>query len=209
MHGIETNKIQADFIVNNFGISCERTPLSESSFGDMRFNIVYHEDIISHLYDPIADFEVINRKLADNGILVFETGNFGDVRQRYYKLIKKFQYPDHLFLFGEGNLRELLMMTGFECVRIYRYSIVPQLMAVRNAEKATWFIKDRGGKTAGTLERGRPAEIQSVNINEHRVKQLPKNAFRYLSYLLRYKVGYVMPNKGRPQTVIVVARKRK
>ena len=55
-------------------------------------------------------------------------------------------------------------------------------------------------------------EVPSSNISNPKIsrfsfKQLIKNAYTYIFYLIRYKIGYVIPKKGRPQTVIFIARK--
>lgn len=99
VYGIELNSIQADFIRNVLAIPCEEHPLGESSFGGKSFDIIYHCDLLSHFYDPIAEFRMIHGKLSAGGLLVFETGNLGDVKERYYRVYTEFQYPDHLFFF--------------------------------------------------------------------------------------------------------------
>ena len=64
---------------------------------------------------------------------MFETGNYAEGREpRYYPLIGRFQYPDHLVFFGEAaSLRQLLVRTGFELLTITRYSTVPQLRLLK------------------------------------------------------------------------------
>ena len=120
VYGIEFNDIQAEFMRSKFGIYCEESPLDVSLFDGMKFDIIYHCDVLSHFYDPVSEFRKINDKLKKNGIVVFETGNFGDVKKEYYRFVIKFQYPDHLFFFSEKNFKELLGRTGFEFIKIYR-----------------------------------------------------------------------------------------
>ena len=145
-----------------------------------------------------------------NGIVVFETGNFGDVKEEYYRFVTKFQYPDHLFFFSENNLKELLKLTGFEFVEIYRYSILPQLMINKMLEKVINFVKSKTKtKKIDKHSRVLSYNISNSNISRFSFKQSIKNAYNFFFYLIRYKIGYVMPKKGRLQTVIVIARKRK
>lgn len=212
VYGVEFNGIQADFIRSKLGIPCEESPLDVSLFDGKKFDIIYHCDVISHFYDPILEFQKINDKLKKNGIVVFETGNFGDVKEEYYRFVTKFQYPDHLFFFSENNLKELLGQTGFEFIKIYRYSILPQLVISKTLKKVIDFIKSKG-KTNNIDKQnitGVPSSnISNSNISGFSFKQSIKNAYNYFFYLIRYKIGYVMPKKGRLQTVIVIARKRK
>jgi len=61
------------------------------------FDVIYHCDVVSHLHDPIADFRAMRGRLRDRGLLLFETGNLGDVPVDRLALVPRFQYPDHLF----------------------------------------------------------------------------------------------------------------
>jgi SAM-dependent methyltransferase len=202
--GIELNNIQADFIRNRLGIPCEESPLDASSFAGKRFDIIYHRDVISHFYDPIAEFRKMNERLKDNGFLIFETGNLGNVEEKYFKLFTSFQLPDHLFFFSEKNLKRLLRQTGFEFVRAYRYSKVPLL----------WIMRSLKTKTEQFAVRGEKTHLRKPNISFSKTSNLIfnyflRNAFNYFSYLMVYKIGYVIPKKGRPQSLFVIAKKRK
>ena len=208
-YGIEINNIKADFIRSKLGIPCEESPLDVSLFDGKKFDIIYHCDVISHFYDPISEFQKINDKLKKEGIIVFETGNYGDVKEKYYRFATRFGYPGHLFFFSENNIKELLGRTGFEFIKIYRYSILPELFISTMLKKVIDFTKSKGetnniGKDSIT---GVPFfNISNSNISGVKFKQLIKNAYLYFLYFIRYKIGYVMPKKGRPQTVII-ARK--
>jgi len=128
VYGIEFNETQANFIKEELNIPCEQSPLDDNTFDNEKFDLIYHCDVISHFYDPIAEFEKAKLKLKKNGFVVFETGNLGDVDYEYFKYYTKFQYPDHLFFFSDENIKTLLEQTGFELIRIYRFSILPQLI---------------------------------------------------------------------------------
>jgi 2-polyprenyl-3-methyl-5-hydroxy-6-metoxy-1,4-benzoquinol methylase len=58
-YGIEFNPIQATFIKNKLGIYCEETTLTGSLFNGRNFDVVYHCDVISHLFDSFKDFRNI------------------------------------------------------------------------------------------------------------------------------------------------------
>jgi 2-polyprenyl-3-methyl-5-hydroxy-6-metoxy-1,4-benzoquinol methylase len=139
--GIELNNVQVDFIREKFGITCYDSDLDVSMFGENKFDVVYHCDILSHLYDPIEELSKMNKIIKDDGILVFETGNVGDVEEGCFDLFESFQYPDHLFFFGEKSLDSLLRSTGFEMIEIYRYSILPHLLIFLYLKKVINIIK--------------------------------------------------------------------
>lgn len=215
-YGIEFNPIQANFIRDKLKIPCEESPLSTSVFEGKKFNIVYHCNVISHFFNPVSEFRKIHQKMKDGGMLVFETGNLGEVKQKYFKHFQKFQYPDHLFFFSSDNLVDLLENNGFEFIRIYRYSILPQLIAIkavsgiRNA--LTYFISRSNrqvrhspdGSSAGNLSGNNSQSSKTNSV----VKKPLRIGYSYFNYVLRYKIGHIALKTHRPQTVIVVARKK-
>src|SRR5579859_2740315 len=66
-HGIELNPVQSMFIQNTLHIPCEEQLLSPHSFGTQQFDVIYHSDVISHFYDPIAEFRTMYSKLKEQG----------------------------------------------------------------------------------------------------------------------------------------------
>lgn len=214
-HGLEFNPIQADFIRNQLRIPCEESPLSPEIFEGKKFDVVYHCDVISHLFDPISDFRTMNEVMKDGSFLIFETGNIGDVDQRYLRYFPKFQYPDHLFFFSTQNLLELLDNTGFCLEKIYRYSIAPELIA----RKALSGIKHSMAKYMSeppesmNKSYGNNALDDQSNIKasafsaKSSAKEGLKKMHKYFNYSVRYRVGRIAPKGHRPQTMIVVARK--
>jgi len=216
-YATELNPLQAEFICNTLHIPCAESPSPDALFGDRRFDVVYHCDVISHFYDPIGEFRKLNQKLNEGGWMVFETGNCGEVRPKYLRLLERFQYPDHLFFFTTDNLRDLLQRTGFELVQIRRYSIVAQLWATRltrrlarAVKRRAWAANGAGNKTPGEprngADRSRGASASSSPAGPS-VWNLLRLGWSYFNYLLRYKLGRIAPKAHRPQTVIVIARK--
>jgi len=203
VYAIEVNKTLAKFIRRKLGIPCEEHHLNVSSFGGKKFEIIYHCDVISHFCDPISEFEKINNKLKKGGLVVFETGNVGDVEEKYYKYFPSFQYPDHLFFFSVDNLKKLLSRTGFELISIYQFSILAELILLRMIKclipakpNAPEKLEGRNGRSYSHIE-----------ARESFLKQTITNFFFCFDFLVRYKLGYLLPKKGRPQTIIIVARK--
>ena len=216
-YGLEFNPIQANHIRNKLNIPCEESSLTSPVFDGKYFDVVYHCDVISHFFDPISDFRKINEKMKDGSFVVFETGNLGEVDQRYFKYIQLFQYPDHLFFFSNDNLIDLLERTGFEVVKIHKYSILPQLLAIRALSVVRKSIKRHILKSRAKgeyLSKGSSVDIQPAAYSQSFnaklfVKKCAGNILHYFMYVLRYKIGRIAPKAHRPQTVIVIARKRR
>jgi SAM-dependent methyltransferase len=184
--GIDLNKVQADKIAQN-GIECDTRPLAEA-FPDESFDIIYHCDVTSHFYNPIEEFSIMANRLKPGGILMFETGNFGDVDRKWYRRIPSFQYPDHLFFLSAGNVPTLLSRSGFELLRTYRFSRGLEMRLTRQS----------GGQVP-VNGAPRPAHTSKVSA-KHQVKSVVR-------YLLTHEIGGIMPASSSPQTMIVVARK--
>lgn len=203
---IEFNGIQVNHIREVLRIPCASVPLSEDPFHGKSFDVIYHCDVVSHFHDPIADFRSFHDALLPGGLMVFETGNIGDIDRRYYRLFERFQYPDHLFFFSRKNISSLLEASGFELLEVHRYSILPDLIVGRLRNRARRFLR----KVMGTRgSKGAPAQgMAPTNGAPSRDPlSLAKAVDQYLNYQLRYSVGKLAPKRRRPQTMIVVARR--
>lgn len=132
-HGIELGRIQAEHISKRLEIPCESRPLEPHSFRGRQFNVIYHCDVLSHLPDPVATHRDLAARLKPGGYLMLETGNLADLPPERYGIYPRFQYPDHLFFFGEKTLRLLFEAVGLESLRFYRWSIHPHLWLMRRA----------------------------------------------------------------------------
>jgi len=132
--GVEPNLIQAKYIRNRLELPCESRQLSDAYPSEL-FDVIYHCDVISHMYDPCTEFRTMRERLKPDGVLIFETGNMGDVRPDRLALVPQFQYPDHLFFFSTRNLESLLLLSGFYTVRQFRFSTVPDLLFRKAASR--------------------------------------------------------------------------
>jgi SAM-dependent methyltransferase len=208
---IEFNPSQAAHISGPLGIRCEGKPLSADPFAGQRFDVIYHCDVISHFYDPIAEFRSFHDALRDGGLVVFETGNLGDVDHRYFGAIEKFQYPDHLFFFSTANIEALLDATGFELIAVHRYAILLDLWATRWRTALRRLARKWRRKTQATplqeATEARPGTTRARAGDRGPLGWI-KACDQYLNYFIRYRIGAVMPRGRRPQTMIFVARKR-
>ena len=205
VHGIEMNPAQASFIRETLGIPCEAEPISEGSFNNSRFDVIIHVDVLSHLPDPVADFQVICSKLTDRGLMVLETGNFADVAPRYYKAVETFQLPDHLTFFGEGTLMELLRRTNFEPLSIRRYSLLPEFVATNLARRLVRSVRSLRSRRA--TDPGPATGLLRARESDRGLSRFIRRLAARAFVSLRYGAGRIAPKKGRPQTLIVFARR--
>ncbi len=200
-YAIELNPIEARWMNEKLHIPCEDAALNGSSFGGRQFDIVYHQDVLSHLYDPISVFHDINRALKKGGLLVFETGNIADLEKKYYKWFSQFFYPDHLFFFGEKSLRILLERTGFKCICIHKQAILLQLLL----QKILWRIKD-SLKDKKEVEEMRSAKDPASESKRLSLKRRLRLLYRYVTHYL-VRCGAILPKEGRPLKLLVITEK--
>jgi SAM-dependent methyltransferase len=192
---VELNHLQAEHIRSTLGV-----PVWQAiSDVEGRFDIVYHCDVLSHLFDPVSVFKEIRAVLNDGALHIFETGE-GDFDSKYERLFSTFQFPDHLFLFSQSSLAELLSLSGFKHVKTLRYSIVPQL----KFEKLISRVKGRRGQGVdGSRTAGTGTSVSATNLSG----RLTHSALAWVRHLARYGLGRMTPRSGRPQTIVVVTRK--
>lgn len=189
---VEANPILCSYL-SSVGIPSSRTLETDS-------DILYSCDVLSHFHDPLSEMRRMHSHLKEGGLLVLETGNFGDVQQRYLRRIPTFQYPDHLFFFGERALRELLRRSGFRVLYMRRYSLLPSLWVFRMKERIA-----SASATSGSAELQGSSSISTSPRSS--AVTWKRQAFSIALYYLRHGLGRLLPKRGRPQTIIVVAER--
>jgi hypothetical protein len=128
--------------------------------------------------------------LTSRGVLIFETGNMGDVRQDRLAMVSQFQYPDHLFFFSTRNIESLLQLSGFDPVRQLRFSIVPEMLL----RKAVSRFKCRRNGSEATTTRGTDSASFSSLVRAR------------VAMFTRYRLGAYFPMRDHHQTIITVAK---
>jgi SAM-dependent methyltransferase len=201
---VEPNRIEANAIRTRLHVPCVAS-LDELNPGEGTFDAVFHGDVLSHLSDPIREFRRLHTILRDGGLMAFETGNLADVEPRFLHHYPRFQLPDHLYFFGDATLSMLLHRTGFVRVSTRRYSILPTLRMEALLSRLRDVAVGSGKRQPGRS--GAQGAIQSPSsVRARAVKGLSVVAWTGI-YGLTYGVGAIAPKQGRPQTMLVVARK--
>ncbi len=82
-----------------------------------RYDVITIHDVIEHLTDPIACLRHLRRCLTPDGLLVLETPEWTPDRTADWK---HYRPREHVCLYGESSLRELVRRSGLETVRVTR-----------------------------------------------------------------------------------------
>lgn len=184
------NRKLADYISNKMGIKVANCEIENiDCFKGYKFDVIYHRNVLSHLYDPLEVFNVLNAKLKEDGVLIFETGNFGRLSKLWLKLIGKIGYPEHLYHFSQKAVKKLLKHSNFELVECRNYSIVlysllSKLLGEKHKNKKENFITNR----------------------KHNYVSFSDKIKGYMAFLLVYYLGRFCPVSW-PSTMIFVAKK--
>ena len=97
-----------------YGVPVRTATIEESGFGASMFDIIYSNDVIEHVLDPIKVFEEIDRLLLPGGVLILSTPN-GDRALLRRSRWGGFQSNlEHLWYFNARSLRGLCRMVDFE-----------------------------------------------------------------------------------------------
>jgi SAM-dependent methyltransferase len=84
-----------------------------------KFDAITMFDVIEHVENPLADLKKAHELLNPGGALVIITPNSGSIYARMLgKRWHHFVPPEHLTLFTESGLREVLTKAGFEVISV-------------------------------------------------------------------------------------------
>jgi SAM-dependent methyltransferase len=199
--GVELNPLQASYIRDKRGIPCLESLDGAEDLGAERFDVIYHRDVLSHFYDPQAEMQRLRALLKPGGLHIFETGNLADVEHRYLKLIKSFQYPDHLYFYGERSLHRLLEQTGFSLLHTYRWSVLPQFWLRSQIGRLRRTSTGAGGEAVESDMRPAPAGRWGTG------GEAARQALDLLYHGLQLSAGRIPVSGQVPQTLLVIARR--
>lgn len=178
--GVELNREAAEELEKKHGIPCESKVFSAATFGDRKFDVIFHRELIGRLRDPVQQLCEMKDKLNPHGQLIFETGNYADVSTARYKYLPRWADPEALHYYGESSIRELLKMAGFTRIQIISWSLRPELL----------LSPVLGGIRKVTKGRGIAARSRAR-----------------FKYFLRYTIGALSSDRSIPRTMLVWAMK--
>ena len=231
---IEPNKELREHLEQKLGL------LVASSLQDLiskgftqKINVIYHCDVLSHFPDPVKEFNLYNRLLEPNGYLIFETGNVGELSQKWFSFIGKLGMPDHLFFFSPKSIEQICSLTSFSLIDFQKFSIVPYIIYQRMMEpvrKWAMFFSIRKlvkgvQPTQSVNEINYDPEIlifhgedqnkvnnPEINLSSKSLvasirKFITQNLYIYFLYFFRYRIGRFINFFHGPQTTIYFLKK--
>ena len=152
------------------------------------FDVIYHKNVLSHLHDPIHIFKQSYARLKKDGIMVFVTGNGGNLSEKWLKRVGELGYPEHLFLFSNKALGLLIERTGFT---VEKYYIIPKLREVLRYIRP----KRKKSKKGGSI-------IQRTDF-EYSLKDKIRGM---VSHIINHWISRLLPKRF-PSNIILFLRK--
>ncbi len=107
--GLEPAEWVADFARRAFGVQVRCGTPESLDFEPEAFDVIAMMDVLEHLPDPAGAIAALADVLAPDGLLVVQTPCYGPDRPAGWP---HFNAPEHLHLFTENSLRDLLAGAG-------------------------------------------------------------------------------------------------
>jgi len=111
--GLDPNPAAVE-IAARYGVPVRTATIEESGFDENTFDIIYSNDVIEHVLNPIKAFKEINRLLSPMGVVILSTPN-GDRALLLHNRWGGFQSSlEHLWYFNARSLKRFCRMVSLE-----------------------------------------------------------------------------------------------
>ncbi|TKD00932.1 class I SAM-dependent methyltransferase [Polyangium fumosum] len=189
------------------GVDVHEGTLASVELPPGSFDVVYHRNVLSHLAYPLDAFRQMHALLRPGGLLVFQTGNVAELPGERWAGTNELDLPDHLYHFGEKQLRLLAERTGFEILDVQRYALLLHEPAPRAALlRLQSLFRTKGKPAAPKPQKDKAAPF--VVPTEVPPARLLQTLEVLVDGYITYDLGAVASKEGRRATLVVVARAR-
>ena len=184
------------------GVDVREGTLGSVELPPKSFDVAYHRNVLSHLAYPLEAFRTMRELLRPRGWMVYQTGNVAELPGEFWAGTNELDLPDHLYHFGEKQIRMLNDRAGFETVDLRRYSLLLHDPWIRDGLSRVRSLGKRNN--GGSKKPGQPFVVPK----EIPAKRLLKTLEFLVDGFITYDVGAVLPKENRRATFLVVARAR-
>jgi SAM-dependent methyltransferase len=166
--GIDISQHRLRIARERVGLSLMQGRLEEMHFADATYDGVILWDVLEHVHNPLEILREIRRITRLGGYIFGQVPNWRGLTNRYKtflnrhgfarKQFKHFGIPNHVFMFDEGSLRQMLAKCGLNLVycrswsklkyRMHPPSCKRWLYHVLEQRKLTDYITFVGGNEA-------------------------------------------------------------
>lgn len=182
------------------GMDAREGTMGSVHFPPRSFDVIYHRNVLSHLAYPLEAFRTMRELLRPGGIMVYQTGNVAELPGEFWAGTNELDLPDHLYHFGEKQIRLLNERAGFETLDMRRYALLLHVPWIRMGLQK---LRALGKKNSGSVKKKPEQFVVPTHIPQKRL--LPTLEFLADDFIT-YDLGAVLPKENRRATLIVVAR---
>lgn len=117
--GLDLSPALTDYVRRTFDVPILTGPLEGQRLAPGSIDVLVLMDVLEHLPDPAAALATAAPLLAADALLLVQTPrfdpalSFAQLRERGDAFLQQLRTREHLFLFSEGSVRELLARAGF------------------------------------------------------------------------------------------------
>jgi SAM-dependent methyltransferase len=185
--GLEPDLQRVQDVRDTYGFDTYQGFVESYNFGQKKFDVVFHVDLLAHFPDPYTAVEKMKNVINEDGLISFEVGIIGGVSPFWYKFFI-FGLPQHRWLYSEKSISKFLDGVHLETVHKTTHSLIPYFI----------FKRISGIILISVLRRLlQPFIGKKVSVLFH-IQHLFSN-------FLRYKVGRYFPGYG-PLTILYVTK---
>lgn len=113
VRGLDPNPAAAE-VASRYGVPVRTATIEESGFDANMFDIIYSNDVVEHVVNPIKAFEEIGRLLVPSGVLILSTPNGNRALLRRSDWAGFQSGLEHLWYFNARSLKWLCRMLNLE-----------------------------------------------------------------------------------------------
>jgi len=191
VYGLDINDKFVKYSRNIMKLNIQCGTILNCTFPENYFDIIYMRNVLSHLYNPIEELNIINKLLKNKGLFIFRTGNAAELNPNYIKRIRDLGLPEHLFHYSRKNILQLLNKTNFQLIKKIEYSI----------HYREWLYALLGKKIRSTYK-----ELKNNSLNAN-MKISYKQIFFARLDLLILSIGRILPKNNKWLSILYISEK--
>lgn len=117
--GLEVSPAIVEYAKNSFGIEVLCGPIEKQTIERGSLDVIIMMDVLEHLQDPLETLKHCLSALKKDGILIIQTPkyeegkSYDDLTTKNEPFLKLLQPDEHLYLFSQRSVKDLLKRAGF------------------------------------------------------------------------------------------------
>ena len=116
--GLELSGHASKYAKNKFNLNIVNESLNSFLEKEILYDVIIMSDVIEHLDNPFKTLSLIEKRLKQNGILIFSTFNMDSIIPRIMRGNYHWIMPMHKFYFSNSTLKYFLKVNNMDLFKI-------------------------------------------------------------------------------------------